>query len=289
MIVVREYSATPVAGVLARMDLGESPLWDPDAGLRWVDIEQCRMFTLDERGQISNIPLSTTVTAVELGSQDFLLAVTSTGFAWLDPDTGDVDPIVDLVDGDTVTMNDGAVDSRGRAWAGSAARGPCQRGTLYRLERKHTSSHVHGIGMSNGIDWSPDGDVLYHVDTTAGTVTAWDYDADRGDLGPATVLKRVSADVGLPDGLTVDSAGNIWLAIWGAGQVWCLDADTGEKIAIVHVPSKYPTSCVFGGPRLSTLYITTAAFQQAEGDGLVYAVAVSVTGRSPNRFAGVSP
>lgn len=286
---MREYGAITVARVLARTDLGESPLWDPHAGLRWVDVERRRLLTLDHDGGLSNVPLSTTVTAVELGPDRELLAVTGTGFGWLDPGTGAVDPIADVVDGAVVTMNDGAIDRAGRCWAGSAVHDQSWQGTLFRLDRDHASGYLDGIGMSNGIDWSPTGDVLYHVDSTARTVTAWGYDDERGELGSARMLREVPGDVGLPDGLTVDHDGNVWVAIWGAGQVWCLDADTGDCIAVVRVPTAYPTSCAFGGPRLSTLYITTAASRQAEGGGLLYATELPFTGRPANRFAGVSP
>lgn len=288
MVLVREYGAIPVEGVLARTDLGESPLWDPDAGLRWVDIERRRLFTLDLGGHLSKVALSTTVTAVELGPDRELLAVTSTGFGWLDSVTGVVDPIADVVDGVVVTMNDGAIDGAGRCWAGSAVRDESWRGALFRLDRDRACGYVDGIGMSNGIDWSPTGDVLYHVDSAAGTLTAWGYDNERGALASARVLCEVPRDVGMPDGLTVDHDGNVWVAIWGAGHVRCLDADTGGCIAVVRVPTAYPTSCAFGGPLLSTLYITTAAYQHAEGGGVLYAAEVPFTGRPANRFAGVS-
>lgn len=276
--------ADPVAEAVA--ELGESPLWDSASGLRWVDVTGKRLLRLSLDGRESSVALSGTVTAIGLGSEQDLLAVTSTGFGWLDPQTGQIDQIVRVVSDETVSMNDGAIDAQGRCWAGSAVRDQSWRGELYRLDGTTITSQVLNIGMSNGIDWSPTGDVLYHVDSAAGTLTAWEYDLHSGELGGSRVLRTVPADVGLPDGLTVDAAGNIWLAIWGAGQIWRLEARTGETTAVVEVPTPCTTSCAFGGPDLSTVYITTANYQDPPGGGLLYAADVPVQGRSPHRFAG---
>lgn len=280
----RWYRAVPVAAV--RAELGESPLWDPAAGLRWLDVPGRRLHTLGRDGGETAVPLPATVTAVELGEGPELLAVTETGFGWLDPATGALTVIATAVDEPGLSMNDGGIDPRGRCWAGSAVRDGSRRGALYRLSAGTVTSHAGGLGMSNGIDWSVAGDVLYHVDSTAGTVTAWEYHPETGELGGCRVLRRVPAEVGLPDGLTVDAAGQLWLAVWGAGQVWRLDPDTGDTTAVIEPGTPYPTSCTFGGSELSTLYITTGNYQRPAGGGLLYAAALPVPGRAPRRYAG---
>lgn len=285
---MREFKATAVPLVSAQAELGESPLWDVNAGLRWLDIKGQQLFTLNTRGECTSVTLSETVTAIGLGHSSALLAVTSTGFGWLEPRSGCVKPITDVVDGDVVAMNDGSVDAAGRCWAGSAVRDGSWTGALYRLVGDRVSKHAEELDMSNGIDWSPAADVLYHVDSTAGTLKAWDYDLEIGRLGRSRVLRTVPSEVGLPDGLTVDVEGSIWLAVWGAGAVWRLDGATGRTTAVVHVPTPYTTSCAFGGSSLSTLYITTANPQFSVEGGLLYSVDVESTGRKPNRFAGAS-
>lgn len=270
----------------ARAELGESPLWDGDAGLRWLDVLGRRLLTRRLDGQETSVELPTTVTAVELGSERQLLAVTGSGFGWLDPETGRLEQIATTIDDETISMNDDGIDARGRCWAGSAVRDDSRRAALYRLEGTSVTTHADGIGMSNGIDWSRAGDALYHVDSSAGTVKAWEYDMATGDLGASRVLRDVPEEIGLPDGLTVDADGNVWLAIWGAGQVWRLDPTTGETTAVVEVPTPYTTSCAFGGPELSTLYITTANYNEAPGGGLLYAADVGARGLRPHRFKG---
>ncbi|MBB2933595.1 sugar lactone lactonase YvrE [Amycolatopsis bartoniae] len=269
-------------------ELGESPLWTADTGLRWLDVPGRQLHTLDLEGRHQCVPLSARITAVELGPEEDLLAVTSTGFGWLDPGSGHVEQFAEIVAA-PVSMNDGGIDPRGRAWAGSAVRDGSRRGALYRLDGRGVTTHLEKLSMSNGIDWSPDGDELYHVDSTAGTVTAWQFHLDSGELDMPRLLRRIPEETGLPDGLTVDGNGDLWLALWGAGQVWRLDRETGETTAIVEVPVPCPTSCAFGGRDLSTLYITTANSGDAVGGGLLHAVDVPVRGLLPHRFSGGVP
>ncbi|WP_236789839.1 SMP-30/gluconolactonase/LRE family protein [Amycolatopsis sp. GM8] len=264
-------------------ELGESPLWTDGIGLRWLDVPGQRLHTLDLDGRHSCVALSTRVTAVELGPGAELLAVTTHGFAWLDPATGHAEQFASVVV-EPVSMNDGGIDPKGRCWAGSAVRDGSRRGALYRLDGRELTTHVERLAMSNGIDWSPEGDELYHVDSTAGTVTAWEFDLESGELGRPRLLRQVPAETGLPDGLTVDEDGGVWLAVWGSGQVWRLDPATGDRTAIVDVPTKCPTSCAFGGADLSTLYITTA---DTDGTGgLLYTAEVPARGLHPHRFSG---
>lgn len=276
-------TASPVNDTAA--ELGESPLWDGEAGLRWLDVAGRRLFTRTPDGTESVVTLSEAVTAIEPGPGDTLLAVTRTGFGMLDAATGQVTERVRVLRDDSISMNDGAIDTRGVCWAGSAVRDGSQRGVLYRYDGTEVATHLTRLGMSNGLDWSPDADVLYHVDTTAGTLTAWECDDLSGTLGAGRLLCSIPADIGLPDGLTVDADGDIWLVIWGRSEVWRIDAKTGHTTAIVHVPTRFPTSCVFGGDSLSTLFITTATHENAPGGGLLYAVEVPAKGRLPHHFA----
>lgn len=265
---------------LARAELGESPLWDAAEGLRWVDVPGRALHTVDLGGHESVVALPETVTAVELTTGGHLLAVTVTGFALLDQDTGVLTPVATAVRESGVSMNDAAIDPSGRCWAGSAVRDGSFRGALHRLDEHSVTMCDNGLGMSNGIDWSPSGTVMYHVDSAVGEVRAYEYDPATGDLGGRRVLRSVPAEVGLPDGLTVSGDGGVWLAVWGAGQVWRLDPDNGDTTEVVAVPTPHPTSCAFGGPDLSTLYVTTA-----EPGGHVYAAEVSAVGRLPHRFS----
>lgn len=267
--------------------LGESPLWDEASGLRWLDLTGRRLCTMDRRGSSRSVALSRGVTAIGLGSGDgALCAVTTAGFGALDPRTGEVAEEVTVPLGPGMTMNDGAIDARGRCWAGAATRDGQRRSPLFRLADGAVSVRAGGIGMSNGIDWSPDGSAMYHADSTAGTVVAWRYDPAAGSIREPRTLLSVPGGVGRPDGLTVDAGGCVWLAVWGAGQVWQLSPADGRVLATVSVPTPLTTSCAFGGAELSTLYITTAERDGDPRSGLLYAARGLAAGRPPHRLAG---
>ncbi|GAB3576618.1 SMP-30/gluconolactonase/LRE family protein [Amycolatopsis endophytica] len=263
-------------------ELGESPLWDPAGVLYWVDIPGQRLHSVTPSGSGVSVELDARVSAVELGTGDELLAVTERGLARLDPRSGRTTPIIELPLEPGARMNDAAIDPRGRCWAGSATHDDSRIGALFCVAGRSVAVPVRGLGMSNGLDWSPDGLVLYHVDTAAGEVSQWRYRPATGEVSGRRVLRHVPANVGLPDGLTVDAEGCLWVAIWGTGQVWRLDPGSGERISTVDVPAACPTSCAFGGEHLDRLYVTSA---QWDGDGgLLYRADVGVRGLPPRRF-----
>ncbi|PXY19550.1 SMP-30/gluconolactonase/LRE family protein [Prauserella muralis] len=278
--------AVAVSGIVAA--LGESPLWQEGVGLRWLDVTGRWLHTRGLDGVERSVALSGRVTAVEAGPGAELFAVTGSGFGWVDPDSGAVTPLATVLGEASVSMNDGAIDARGRCWAGSAVRDGSGRGALFRFDGREVTAHVTGVGMSNGIGFSPGGEVLYHVDSAAGTVTAWEYDLATGELGRSRLLRTVPAEIGLPDGLAIDTGGGIWLAVWGPGQVWRLDPGTGAITALVEVPTPCTTSCVFGGPGLGTLYITTADHESPPGGGLLYAAEVPARGLAAHPFTEVT-
>jgi len=269
-----------------RAVLGESPIWDGST-LRWLDVTGKKLFILRPDGLRRSIGLSTVVTAVALGPDETLLAVTRTGLGWLDEVSGEVQEFLKVLTDDRLTMNDGAVDGQGRYWVGSATLDETARGSLYRFADGHLQTVLTSITESNGIDWSPDGRVLYHADSGAGTITAWSFDVTTGELSCPRVVRLVPSNVGLPDGLAVDSSGQIWVAIWGAGEVWCLDSVRGVRRAVISVPSPLVSSCGFGTATLDTLYITTARGAGNSDGGLLYGVRVQATGAAcSRRFMG---
>lgn len=177
--------------------------------------------------------------------------------------------------------NDGRADPDGGFVVGTADPARTTKGALYRIAPSGTATVLlEGTGMSNGLDWSPDGRWMYFADSLAGTVTRYAWDGTTGSLGEATTL--VTIDDGYPDGLTVDREGAVWLAVWGAGQVRRYRPD-GRLTAVVDVPTPNVTSCTLGGLTLNDLFITTGADDPAAGGtdaaGDVYKVAVAVPGR----------
>ncbi len=158
-------------------------------------------------------------------------------------------------------LNDGACDPAGRFVVGSMALdGRQAEECLYRLEADGTVSVLDDdLTISNGLAWSPAGDVLYSVDTLPGIVWSRPYDPAGGEWGERTQVVRLDHG-GWPDGLCVDTDGNLWIAIWGGGEVRCY-TPAGERLATVSVPAPHTTSVAFVGPDRDLLLITTATDQ----------------------------
>lgn len=203
----------------------------------------------------------------------------------LDFATGERALLFDLGLDDDMRLNDAAADPCGRLWVGSrAAGGDLSRGTLYRLDPDGAvHEELHGILLSNGICWSPQGDAAYYADFRAHRVDRLTFDP-AGHVAERTVLAEFG-DL-MPDGLTVDAVGRIWVALWERA-VLCITAD-GQVAAEWQPPAPRPTSVAFGGPDLRTMLLTTARGRMSEPEvarwplaGRVFAAHTDVQGLEP--------
>ena len=267
----------------------EGPVWWPDwGGLRWVDMLAGDVLALDQvTGVVSRRHVADVVAALRPRRDGGFVAAVERGFALVDAD-GSVQSLGEVWSDRGVRMNEGGCDPDGRFYAGSMPYdGSPGRGSLYVLAPDRSVRPVlDGVGISNGLAWSPDGSVAYYVDTSTQQVDAFSYDAaaglyDRRDLFP------VPADAGAPDGITVDAEGFIWVALYGGGAVRRYRPD-GVLDGAVEVPVRRVTACTLGGHDLRDLYITTSR----EGEdpepeaGSVFRCRVEVTGLPAATFSG---
>jgi sugar lactone lactonase YvrE len=240
---------------------GEGPVWSAaDGVLHWVDLTAGVVHHLGPGDIWTFDCYDTEITAVAPHAAGGLVAATSGGFAHLSG--ARLAPLADVL-GSTpaLRMNDGGCDHAGRFLAGSMAYDAAPAaGTLYRLELDgRVTVLLEGVTIPNGMDWTSDGTTLYFTDSAAGKITAYPYDQTAGQLGRPRMLLDLAAEVGEPDGLTVDRDGNLWIAMWDGWQVRC-HAPDGRLLREVPVPVQRPTSVAFGGADLADLYITTSRF-----------------------------
>jgi len=133
-------------------------------------------------------------------------------------------------------------------------------GALYCCRDATTCLRVlSGLTISNGLCWSPDGSRFYHTDSWTRRIDTYDYNLESGGISNQHTLTQIPETDGCPDGMTIDTHGNLWVALWGGGAVVCLDGLNGEELARVPLPVTQVTSCTFGGNALDELFITTAA------------------------------
>ena len=280
-----------------RCRLGESPWWDGRRGeLVWVDVEEGRLnrgdpatgrYTTRDVGEVLPAVLPRRDGGLVLALRDTLVA-TSAGAQGTGEASERLARLADLPE--DLRFNDGGCDPVGRLWIGTMSVPWRSDAALYRLEGDGALVPVlRGLTVSNGIDWSPDGATLYHVDTPTARIDAYDYDVADGSVGGA---RRPIELPGLrPDGLTVDAEGGIWVALFGAGEVHRYAPD-GTRTEVVEVPTPQATSCAFGGDGLDRLFVTTAnvgngATTGDDGEaGAIFVCTPGVVGRPVVAFAG---
>jgi sugar lactone lactonase YvrE len=279
--------------VPAQCELAEGPVWDAARGLlRWVDILPGQVHAFDPAtGAHSWFHAGDPVGTVGLTRGGGLVLALADRFVLADHDGQHARQLgAFTVDRSVVRFNDGKPDPWGNFCAGTCAWAhdgpPC---ALYRLRPDGAVIQIVGdVGLSNGLDWSDDRTAFYFADSASGGVDVFVTDPEAGTLGRRRRFVTVG---GVPDGLTLDAEGCVWVAIWGSGELRRYTPD-GQLDTVVSLPVSQVTSAAFGGAGLRTLYITTAREKFTPADlagqphaGDIFACTPGVPGRPPFLFA----
>ncbi|MFJ1548917.1 SMP-30/gluconolactonase/LRE family protein [Streptomyces sp. NPDC088246] len=238
-------------------ELGEGPTWDPVTGrLIWVDIVSARVHTYDPVSRRRTVMATEQhVGAAKPRAGGGLVVNLRDGIGLYDPDGAFHWLVHDPEPGRR--GNDAAVALDGALWAGTMRYDGAETGgSLARVAPGGAVTPVLPVvACGNGIGWSPDGRLMYFIDTPTRRIDVFDFD------GQHAVNRRPFATVeqgaGFPDGLTVDARGAVWVALWDGAAVRRYTAD-GALDRIVELPVQRPTACAFGGRDLRDLYITSA-------------------------------
>jgi len=245
----------------AQAALGECPLWSvAEQVLWWVDIEGRTLNRFDPAtGDTRLVRMDENIGCIGLRAGGGFIAGLRSGL-WLLDAQGRKDRLIANPQEDTSLsrFNDGRVDPFGRFWAGTIwePREPPGAG-LWRVEADLSCHLIEtGLTVSNGLAFSPDRRWAYHADTPAHTIWRYPMHPETGATGPREIFHHFE-DESRPDGAAVDQEGCYWVALYRGGRVVRLSPE-GEIIADYPVPALCPTMCAFGGPDLSTLYVTSA-------------------------------
>jgi len=282
-----------------RATLGEGLCWSPGAqALWWVDILEHRLYRDALSGAHDAWPFDETISAVAERSNGAGLAVTlRRGLALFDPASR---ALVRLDEPERERtgnrFNDGKCDTRGRFWGGTmdfAVRAPT--GALYRFDAEGRAERAIDLGwiVTNGPTWTQDGRTMFVNDTVHRRVVAYAFDPDTGAVGASREWLALPAADGHPDGMTTDAAGRVWIAHWGGACVTCHDPATAAELARIALPTDHVTNVAFGGPGMTTLFISSAKFELSDAQlaaqplaGALFAVETDAPGLAANRFAG---
>lgn len=243
--------------------LGEGPVWDlHNKCIFWIDISGCLICQFfPHSGELKTCKLESMIGSIAIRESGGLIVASQNGFSFVNPDDGSSvflsDPEAHLL---TNRFNDGKCDPAGRFWAGTMSTiGQPKSGSLYKLNEDHSIAiMLIDVSCSNGLAWSMDHKTLYFIDTPTREVVAFDYELATGSIANKKTVFTFSKDDGVPDGMTIDAEGMLWVALWNGWKVMRIDPDSGENVLNVHLPVSQVTSCTFGGDNLDDLYITSA-------------------------------
>lgn len=278
--------------------LGEGPYYDGEHGkVLFVDIIGKKGLIFSPAGgQLEQLDFPEPVSALIPRRSGGYIATLASRVVTV----GEDGAISDFTTADTnpeCRSNEARTDSQGRLWLGTMQNniGPngedlpinSSIGTLHRVDPDGSATRIlDGIGIANTLVWSPDDTTLYFADTLLNRIDAFDYDAKTGLIIHRHVFTE--GGPGAPDGSAMDADGCIWNARWGGACLLRYTPD-GKVDCKIDLPVKQPTSCVFGGKGLSTLFITSARqglSSPGELDGALLVMETDVKGMPCHPFAG---
>ncbi len=246
--------------------LGEGPLWHPERGeLFWFDIISQKLYHRAAEG-LRQWQFGEPISAAGWIDRDSLLIATASSLSRFDIESGQCEAVVPLEDDNPVTRsNDGRADPYGGFWIGTMGCAHEEKaGAIYRYYRGEVRALFSGITVPNAMCFSPDGNVAYFTDTMQGQVMRQRLDPTHGwPLGEPEVFFDVRGEKFGADGAVVDAQGNFWNARYGGYSVAVYSPD-GEVKEMLSLPTVYITCPAFGGPDLSTLYVTSCCRNMSE-------------------------
>jgi sugar lactone lactonase YvrE len=270
------------------LELGEGPVWNPiSEQLSIVDIfdRQVYIFKVDgeKLTEIECFACDGDIGAALPTSDGGFVLCQNNGIFFRDSNRS-ITKVCDLpVEGKQFRCNDAKLGPDGKLWVGIMDYDATPKSaSLWRINRSGASELLlSDLTIPNGMDWVADD--FWFVDGPTEEIKCYKFD----ESGLVFNGKRI-ATRGTPDGLTIDSNGEIWLALWGEGRVDHFDK-SGTVQDSIAVDSPHSTSLCFAGVQLNTLVMTSALFNmRAEAlakhpqAGDLFTVQLQITGKPAN-------
>ncbi|KAL2844100.1 calcium homeostasis protein Regucalcin [Aspergillus pseudoustus] len=291
-----------------RCALGEGPFYNEETNeVRWLDITERKIHFVNASVGPSSLRTITTdhligVTADVDGAPKKLVAAAKEGFAWIDRETGKMEWIARIYEAEgaetvrtRMRMNDGAVDSKGRLWAGGMQDTlvvpgfPGPVGSLWRLDPDGSAHKMidGGIAVTNGIAWNCADTVMYHTDSGPNNIYAYEFDAENGEISNGHVFfhweEKIKGEVGLLDGLVADEDDCLWSAIYWGYKVIRI-SPSGQHIGTIELPAPCISAVVFMGTELAITSASNREKVPTEYGGNLFRIDVGVRGRQRYKF-----
>lgn len=274
---------------------GEGPFWDSRTNrLLCMDVLAGTVVAIDSGGALRHYPLpSRAATVIRRRTDTGFVIATEHDVVVADDGLTTFEHLATVVHDPAVRMNDGGCDPLGGFVVGTMSYDEkADRGAVYRVtsDRQATRILLAPVSISNGVQWSADGERVYYIDTPTRRVDVFDFDLETGAWSGRRTHVRIHSSEGFPDGMTIDEEDGLWIALWGTGAVNHYDKD-GRCVETITVPGvSQVSSCAFGGEDHSMLYVTTSRKDLPVGHepdaGAVFIFQTAVRGASQAEFAG---
>ena len=238
----------------------EGPEWNSEREcISCVSIlDGCVYVIYEKTAVVDTLDMNSQVGCALWVDRDHLLVATHDGIFRVDVDTGKKEFVTDILPRKDLRYNDGTFDRKQRLLVGTTGYNRLAKNEnfLYSFYESTTNILVSGTTISNGIDFSPDSEYMYFVDTPTQKVGRYNYNLDTGEANFDKYI--IYIEDGIPDGICTDTDGGLWVAHWGGYQVSKWDTESGDCLMRIPLPCKNVTSCCLGGKDKSYLYVTTA-------------------------------
>jgi D-xylono/L-arabinono-1,4-lactonase len=247
---------------------GEGPIWhERERKLYWTDIPAGRMFRYDpETNQHEQFYEGPVVGGFTIQADGSLLLFGERGSVTIWRNNRMESVIDEIPEERDTRFNDVIADPEGRVFCGTM---PTENrpGRLYKLDiNGDLELMVEGLGVSNGLGFSPDLSIIYHTDTTKREINHYRYHRETGEMSDKQLFVLTPEGEGMPDGMTVDTEGYVWSARWDGGALFRYTPG-GELDRSYPFPAKKVSSVTFAGPDYRDVYVTTAGGQNKAGEG----------------------
>ncbi|PXX30580.1 SMP-30/gluconolactonase/LRE family protein [Arenibacter sp. ARW7G5Y1] len=244
-------------------DLGEGPVWDQVNGkLLWVDYNNGKICQYNPKLKAySFIEIADTVMVTIPTNRNNWIVAIDKNVSIYDPNNKHFVKKVTIQENKPNNrLNDGKCDAKNRLWIGTmSTTADAPVGALYKVNADLTYQKMdEPFIIPNGIAWNKENTVMYVVDSMMKKIFSYDFNLENGTISNKTVFIDTSNERGLPDGMTIDADGNLWVAFWQGQSILCYETKSGKVLKRIIVPTVIPSSCCFGDEDLGTLYITSS-------------------------------
>jgi|TARA_B100000745_G_scaffold151365_2_gene98963 sugar lactone lactonase YvrE len=242
---------------------GESPVWHAERGeLFWVDMLSNNLYQYHVKTKtVCTYTFDRYTACVTPCDFNNVLLAQGDGIYRFHLYTNKLTKLTEFAgDNQKLRFNELKCDPRGRIFAGTMAKNesPFQGGLHQFFDRRQHKEILDRVSIANGMAWSPDYKTFYFIDSPTRCILAFDYDIETGLTSNQRLCIDLSNEEGYPDGMTIDNEGHLWVAMWAGSQLLRVDPMARKVVQNIPMPVKNPTSCCFGGPGMSQLFVTSS-------------------------------